>query len=421
MNIPSRSTAICITILITLSMSILSAQEPEQIPRQLYVLAPESSNVESIDIEAGMERRREQSLHRYLLTAVAEFTEVVVVEQLEDADCTLSTVLEYSPEGVSFQFILYDLFFDRELTAWETTLPHFSLKELFPALEEEGVAQIRQHLPLRDPEIVEIVTEKVVEEVEVQKVYVEAKGVEVAIEGIPGTTLITTAGEIYQLGETGTLVLDLPTDSYFEFEATLQGFYPETVGVVIESDPVVVSIDLVKAARWGIDIGFVLHDVALAPAVQFFYKPNWGYLSFRITQNFLSLVTLLTELSTQAQPSLFFIEPSLGTGWYFFSPSSPIRIGVGAELSTRIVFPDAVAPYISRIKPIALALGATADFSPFKKVRFHAGWHPTFFYRFTELLLYDPDQYIPGLEGIRLFGGLHLNLVSFTIGARVLL
>ncbi len=353
------------------------APAQEKIPRQLYIFPVETVS-DGGSIRLQLMASRAEALDQYLRISIAEKTGVILVETEEEADCLVRIVINDTEGVMEITVFAVDTFFDRDAFKVVQAVEDFSIIALQDSLLKDLAEQVNTHFPLRDPEVVEVVTEKVVEDLQTKRVYVEGEGNIVTIRGIPGTVLTSATSEVYEIGEEGTLELGFPVGVSVLLDAELKGYFPERISFVIQGEDIDYSLNMVKVSRWVLDARFRLIDFSMSPGVQWFYKPHHGFISFFLDENFLSIGTLAKSLN--GYTILTYLMPTLGTGWIFFHPDSGIRIGLSMSLFMRLVVPFDSSPYLSRDMPFGLQPAFYWEFSPWRQLRFYCEWGVKLYY-----------------------------------------
>ena len=392
-------TSFLITFLVFFS---LPAAAQEKVPRNLM-----------IDISETDEKYVEEAvtLKEYIKVAVSEKSEVVLTDSEEEADAVLSVRLTEAEQGISITIEGDDLLAEEEVFSIESGYPEFSLISVHQDIMQGLIDKIQTEFPPRDPEVVEVVKEKVVEEVEVKQIKEDA--VLATIEAEPGTVITTDTGESYTVDESGSITVDLPYDMTVKLTAVKKGYYPVKKTLVIGQEDAVYSLKQRKLCRWGVDVRARLVFMALGAYGMFYYYPGYGYISLGLESS-LSLRLLIYE-------NPVFISPVLSTGWYFFKPESIFRIAVSGGVFTRIVIPYADFPiYISRMMPFGFQVGGLVELSPFDRVRFYLEYTPRFFFSELQHSAVYYNNYLSGqiieiAEGFYFHSGLLI-----TLGVRVL-
>ena len=320
MNTPCLKRLFTIFLFLLIMVPVF-AQKNEKVPRNLYVF-PAVSTGEAVQAGEYFHSLRGKGVKKLFEVLIARAGGIIIVEDEKEMDCWIKPVINYKETVLTIDMQLFDILADSEILSESIPLPDFSLITLSARIETHGIETILNLLPPRDPEIVEVVTEKVVEDVQVKKVYIEEEGVEAVIRALPGTLLRFKTGEEYRIDDSGSLVLDLPINSFHAVSAEKEGYFPVKEEITLKEKPFEILLKQETVKRWGIDTGFRLIDVSICPGIQYFYKPNYNYVSFALVQNFLSIASLTNVIFQYEQPSLFFIMPGIGTGWYFFSPLS---------------------------------------------------------------------------------------------------
>ena len=423
-----KRTVFVLTILFFLPFLLFGQ---EKINRTLFLFPTEGTT------EQGREKQdlldsRVRAFDEYLKIAISELTDVILADTEEESDCLIRTVITEDGDGIhSISVYAYDSFFEKEAfkLTWETE--GFSLVDIKESFIPDLTVEIRRVFPPRDPEVVEVVTETVVEDVQVKKVFIEGEGITLTIRGLPGTELQSSRGETYTIEDEGFIELDLPVGITISFEAVKEGYFPQTVGFVIEDENIDYDLNQVKGGRFVLDGRSRFSDMTLCPGFQFFMKPHYSFLSFYLDENLLGLSTLINGFGGyQITPYLY---PVLSIGRYFRHPEKDFRLAFSFGVFTKIVFPFNAPPYLSKDMRFGIQPAINFDWSPFRKLRFYFEWAPRFYYSEDNQPLFDDDNndsersdrygesQIEYPEAMRLFDQAYAHLPVFFLGVRYVL
>lgn len=358
---------------------------------------------------------------------VAEQTDILVVEKREESDCIITiSVAEdragaagaeeggdgtegRSIEGTMLRVEAYDTYFEEEKFIYEYPLKEYSIIELKETFFPELVVRTVEAFPPRDPEVKEVVTERVVEDVEVKRVL---KGVVLTLYARAGTRITTKTGDVYNIDETGQLDIELPFDNNFAFRAEHPDYYPEEESILIGREDVEYTLEQVRVRRWGIDAGIRIWAGGLELAGVFYPLPHYVFVSLNLESNVVSF----QYIGNRGTP---FITPSVSLGVYFRAPEKLLRFALSTGFLTRISFPPDMPVTISPLVTFGIQLPVRVELSPFKRVRFYGEYKPRLIYNTGD------DTFITDAWGwtiIPISESFYFNLGSnFVIGTRILL
>ena len=372
-----------------------SLEDAEKIPRKLFIFPAESVS------ELGMDRREllegyAAAYTEYMEIAIAEQTEVVLVDTEEESDSKIRTVLTDVGEGeVGVALFAYDLFFEDEAFKIEQTYTDFSVTSLFETFFPEVIDQVNNYFYPRDPEIIEVVTETVVEEIKVEQVFVQDMST-VTIIGVPGTELETGTGKLYIISDLGIIDIEAPEESTINLVATRPGYFPVNRDIIVGEEDIQVDLEQTKGGRLVLDNRIRIPDFSLVPGIQLFIVPHSLFISFYLDENLLSIGSLVNAIA--GYPIIPQIYPTLRVGQFFFRPDSPFRMAFSVGVFTKIVMPFTRAPYISEDMRVGVEPMLLFDFSPWKRLRFFLEVGNRFYYRASETQFGFSDS--GGLNGI---------------------
>jgi hypothetical protein len=336
----------------------------ELIKRHLQIQVHDATEAEGNIIKAAEE---------YIKIYLSERGDIIVTEVGEESDCRIE--IDITPENSGYRITLQgtDSIFPDNTFTRETEQQdiNFSLlnSELLPALGDLVSAKFQP----RKQEIVEEVTEKIVEDIEVKRIL---KGVVLALEGEPGTVIRTETGEKYALDSKGLLELELPFNVTFVFRAEHPRYYPVSHTVTTKTENIYLELDQNMASRWSVETGIRFYDWSLELGLSYFFIPNTGFLFLGITQNLLTLGRALFGVDY----SQVHASPALGLGFYILPADNNFRFALTAGLFTRVVFPEELPVYLSKVETFGVQLGLRGDFSPWEKTRFYVEYKPRLLY-----------------------------------------
>ncbi len=337
----------------------------EKIPRKLFI--QELTGAEIAEKETRV-------FNEYLAVVIAEEVDIVLEENREEANCVLTAaVIPVEDGGYSIAVRAGDLLSETTPFSYQETIPAFEITALYETIFPAIIDEVKGAFPPLDQEVVEVVTERVVEDVQVKQV--KGLAATLTIEGDPGTVITVKGGEKYTIDESGRLEIEFPYNVSVQFTARNPDYYIEKKKLVIEEEDLTYRLKQERPGYWGIDGRIRMYEFALVPGGMFFFYPGFGYINLYIENNFLSLAAF-----ERGVESLFFVSPVLGAGWYFLPPGSLFRIAASAGVYTRIVFPSDEPIYFSRLNTFGFQLGILGELSPFKRVRFYVEYTPRIFY-----------------------------------------
>jgi hypothetical protein len=387
-----------------LQASLLAAQE--KLPRKLYV-----------EIRAEDELLR--TVKFFTEVVLSEYSGIIVVEDKEESDCVLSLSVAPVPAGEADESAAkeklritvsgYDSYFQEEKFTYEYVSDGYSIiglqEEFFPEL----VVKTAEAFPPRDPEIEEVFTERVVEDVEVKRIL---KGVALTLKAAPGTTVTSKTGDVYRTDALGEVLIELPFDTTFSFRAEHPDYFPENETVLVGREEMEYTLQQTRNRRWGFDAGLRIWAIGLEAAGVFYPIPNRLFLSLHLTSNAVSVMYFTRDYPV-------FLTPSLNVGIYLLPTDSFVRFAFSAGLFTRIVFPEGEAPYISPLVTFGGHLPLRLELSPFKRVRFFIEYKPSIIYMSGDRNFFYTYS---ALQMLSITDHLYLNFGwNLILGTRVLL
>lgn len=403
--------SLLIIILIAFAPLLLPAQE--KVPRKLYL---------GLDDGAGVNRQRSMIVKEYLALQIAEETTVVITEKEEDADCTLMIAVTESNDGeVLITAKAADILLEEEPFTYRKGLPRFSASALNSTVLQEITREVESAFPPMDQEVLEVIKERVVEQVEVKQV----KGLVavLTVKGEPGTEIRFSSGEKYTVRKDGKVGIDLPYNISVTFTARHPDYYPDRVNLVVEEKDLSYTLDQKPLSRWGLDLRFRFYEFILCPGGLFFFYPGHGYVSLYVENNILSPVG---RSIWEGDSVLRFFSPVVAAGWYFFPPGNIFRMAVSAGVFTKIVLPPEEPVYFSRLMPFGFQLGISGEFSPFNRVRFYFEYTPRVLYSqlggdTAYLLNFNPAMGLPFPNSVHINDGWFFQYgLLTTFGVRIL-
>lgn len=396
---------------VILLFTAVSVFAQEKLPRKLYVEFAEKNGVGG----SG------ETIRYFTEVVISEYTDIIIVENEEESDCTLQIAIKENestseddedaemdaPNRLIISVTAYDSYFKEEKFDYEYPSEGYSIismqEEFFPEL----VSRTAEAFPPRDPEIEEVFTERIVENVEVKRVL---KGIALTIRGVPGTLITSKTGEVYRLDDTGEVLLELPFDTTFSFRAEHPDYFPQNETVLVERQNMEYEIEQTKSVRWGFDAGIRIWAIGLEAAAVFYPIPNRLFLTLHLESSLISVIYLTGGQS-------LFLTPSLNVGFYLLPPDSFVRFAISAGLFTRFVFPPGEPAYLSRLVTFGAQIPLRIELSPFKRVRFFAEYKPRLIYMSGDKNFYSRFS---GLEMLSITDQLYVNLGwNFVVGTRV--
>ena len=400
----------------------------EKINRTLYLFPTEGTT------ERGREKQelleiRASAFDEYLKVVIAESGVVLLTPAEEESDCLIRTVITENAEGIhTISVFAYDSFFEKDAFKLTAETEGFSLLPLRDSLFQDLTAEILKAFPPRDPEVVEVVTETIVEDVQVKKVFIEGEGVTLTVRGLPGTRISSSGGENYTIDEEGFIEIGLPAGITFFIEAEKEGYFPLSAEFLTEDEDITYTLDQVKSGRFVLDARSRFSDMTICPGFQYFVKPHYGFISFYLDENLLGLSSLINGIG--GYQIIPYVYPVLSGGWYFRQPQKNFRIALSLGVFTKLVFPFDAPPYVSKDMRFGIQPALNFDWSPFKKLRFYFEWAPRFYYSKDNTLAINSeisfsDRY--GVSGIDypgafdLFNQAGIYLPVFFLGVRYIL
>ena len=123
---------------------------------------------------------------------------------------------------------------------------------LFESYFPQVVDNVILYFSPRDPEIVEVVTETVVEEIKVEQVFVQDMST-VTIRGVPGTEIETGTGKLYIIGESGLIDIEAPEESTVNLSANRPGYFPVKKDIIVGEDDLEIDLEQTKGGRLVLD------------------------------------------------------------------------------------------------------------------------------------------------------------------------
>lgn len=392
-----------------LSCILLSLVSNNTIAQEVIKRRVEIQVLDAAETDAHIIKAAEEYIKIYL----SERGDVIIAEEGEESDSRIEIEITRGHSGYRITLRGSDSIFPGNTFTRETEQPdiNFSLlsSKLLPVFGDLIAAKFQPG----KQEVVEEFTERIVEDIEVRRIL---KGVVLTLEGEPGTVIRTENGEKYALDSKGLLELELPFNVTFVFRAEHPRYYPVSHTITTENENIFLKLDQTQGSRWSIETGVRFYDWSLDFGLSYFFIPNTGFLFLGITQNLLTAGRVIfNAVYTQVHAS-----PVLGVGFYFLPADNNLRFAVTTGFFTRIVFPEELPVYLSKVETFGVQLGLRGEFSPWEKTRFYVEYKPRLFYSSsgTDISAFGGFE----MGGIHRFSNqLYLYyILPITLGARFL-
>jgi hypothetical protein len=210
---------------------------------------------------------------------------------------------------------------------------------------------------------------------------------ELRIAALPGTRIGGLSGSTPAVGESGELVVSVPSSSTVSLQADLRGYYQERRTAFVGIDPLAVSFRQVEKPRYGVDLSL---SSLQFPGSRFWYYPVPAEIFVRagFTTQAIGFYPIdNTDRLIRAGSTLSFFE--LDGGIYLTRPEQLFRLYAAAGLYLRFVHPSLAEMALETDgAPVALTLSLGGEYSTSRKLRFFAEYQPAY------VLADDPQRYI---------------------------
>ncbi|HAP44474.1 MAG: hypothetical protein A2087_13755 [Spirochaetes bacterium GWD1_61_31] len=184
--------------------------------------------------------------------------------------------------------------------------------------------------PPQPPRVVEVVTERVVEETEVVTIV---RGVVLSIDAPPGTRL-TSRGQPDQIAVADqTQSYELPANSTFTFTASRHGYMPVEHTVFVGNQDLAETVTL--EALPTLELVPTLHYLNLVPGIglNWYFWPGYAYAGASLESSFLALVPIVDDSGFL---TIHYLELEIRGGLHFGSPADWLRFGLQLAAAGRL-------------------------------------------------------------------------------------